>query len=291
MPAADGYFPPGSMLRRVHEERAVGLLYGQRALGIGALAPLNFVGTRRHTQALDRPFRRLVRTAKAFETIFFGSRSEADAVLATVARLHERVQGELPEDAGPFKAGTPYSAFDPELMLWTMAVIADSAEVFYELFVRHLSEDEREDLWADYVRFAELFGMPREAAPATYREFRAWWNARLASGEAFLTEEARYVASAVMFEIPVPPSRWPAMKLHNLIMRGSLPPRVRELYGLRWTRPDAVAFRGAVAGLRAPRPLAPRRLRTGGNTRNFDLVGATEKARVARGRPIPGALA
>jgi uncharacterized protein (DUF2236 family) len=291
MPGADGYFPPGSMLRRVHEERAVGLLYGQRALGIGALAPVNFVGTIRHTQALDRPFRRLVRTAKAFETIFFGTKAEADAVLALVERLHQKVEGELPEAAGPFAAGTSYSAFDPELMLWTMAVIADSAEVFYELFVRHLSNDEHEELWSDYVRFAELFGMPRDAAPGSYGEFRAWWNARLAGDDAFLTEDARYVGSAVMFQIPVPASRWPAMKLHNLIMRGSLPPRVRELYGLRWTQAEAAAFKAAVAVLRAPRPLAPRRLRTGTNTRSFDLVGSTEKARAARGQPIPGALA
>ncbi len=291
MPGADGYFPPGSMLRRVHEERAVGLLYGQRALGIGALAPVNFVGTIRHTQALDRPFRRLVRTAKAFETIFFGTKAEADAVLALVERLHQQVEGELPEAAGPFAAGTSYSAFDPELMLWTMAVIADSAEVFYELFVRHLSNDEHEELWSDYVRFAELFGMPRGAAPGSYGEFRAWWNARLAGDDAFLTEDARYVGSAVMFQIPVPASRWPAMKLHNLIMRGSLPPRVQELYGLRWTQAEAAAFRAAVAVLRAPRPLAPRRLRAGTNTRSFDLVGSTEKARAARGQPIPGALA
>ena len=35
------YFPPGrSMARRVHGERSVGLLYGQRALLIGALEPL-----------------------------------------------------------------------------------------------------------------------------------------------------------------------------------------------------------------------------------------------------------
>src|ERR1044071_4750259 len=99
MTGQDGYFPPGSMLRRVHEQRAVGLLYGQRALGIGALSPLNFVGTRRHTHALDRPFRRLVRTAKAFETIFFGSQAEADTVLGNVERLHGRVEGTLPEDA------------------------------------------------------------------------------------------------------------------------------------------------------------------------------------------------
>src|SRR5688500_8003353 len=202
MAGQDGYFPPGSMLRRVHEQRAVGLLYGQRALGIGALAPLNFIGTLEHTHARDRPFRRLVRTAKAFETIFFGSKAEADAVLGNVERLHSRVNGEIPEAVGPFAAGTSYSAFDPELMLWTMAVIAASAGVFSELFVRSLSDTEREELWQDYVRFATLFGMPREAAPPTYGEFRAWWNARLASDEALLTDEARYVAKAVMFEIP-----------------------------------------------------------------------------------------
>src|SRR5919199_5428669 len=130
----DGYFPRGeSMLRRVHEERAVGLLYGQRALAIGAIAPLNYIGTREHTRSLDKPFQRLTHTAKAFETIFFGSKAQADKILAFVHRLHEDVRGELPHDAGPFKAGTPYSAFDPGLMLWTVAVIADSAQTFYEL--------------------------------------------------------------------------------------------------------------------------------------------------------------
>jgi hypothetical protein len=40
------YFPPGeSMARRVHGERSVGLLYGQRALLIGALEPLTYTGT------------------------------------------------------------------------------------------------------------------------------------------------------------------------------------------------------------------------------------------------------
>src|SRR3954468_24162118 len=164
--ADDGYCPRGSsLLRRVHEERAVGLLYGQRALGIGAIAPLNFIGTLRHTRARDMPFQRLVHTAKAFETIFFRPRAEADEVLESVHRLHQRVRGELPGEAGPFPAGTPYSAFDPELMLWTVAVIADSAEFFYELFVRRLSDDERERLWQDYIRFGELFGMPRDGAP------------------------------------------------------------------------------------------------------------------------------
>jgi uncharacterized protein (DUF2236 family) len=288
----EGYFPRGSsVLRRVHEERAVGLLYGQRALAIGAIAPLNFIGTLRHTRARDKPFQRLVHTAKAFETIFFGTRAEADEVLESVRRLHERVHGELPEAAGPFAKGTPYSAFDPELMLWTVAVIADSAEVLYELFVAPLSGAERDRLWAEYVRFGELFGMPREVAPRSHAGFRAWYEERLASEDVHLTEEARYVGAAIMFQIPVPPSRWAAMRVHNLIVLGSLPPRVRDLYRLRWSPAQALAYRATVAAARAPRPLAPERVRTGRCTAHFDLVAATERARIARGEPIPGALA
>ncbi len=47
-------------------------------------------------------------------------------------------------------------------MLWTVAVIADSAETFYETLVRRLSADEKDALWRDYIRFGELFGMPRD---------------------------------------------------------------------------------------------------------------------------------
>lgn len=288
---AEGYFLRGrSVLRMVHEERAVGLLYGQRALAIGALNPVNFIGTMAHTRGRARPFKRLTRTAKMFESIYFGSREEADEVLAAVHHMHQSVSGELPDRAGPFPAGTPYSAVDPELMLWTVAVTADSAQVFYEMFVRRLSEEEREALWSDYLRFGELFGMARDAAPASYGEFREYWNDRLYGDRMHLTDDARFVAMAIMFEIPVPPLHQPAMRVHNLLMLGSLPKRVRELYGLRWTRAHEISFRAAVAGLRAPRPVAPRRLRSGANDYFFDLVADTEQARFDRGEPIPGAL-
>lgn len=286
-----GYFPAGeSMLRKVHEERVVGLLYGQRALGIGALAPLNFIGTRRHSRHFDKPFQRLARTGKAFETVFFGSRAEADRVLGIVERMHSRVEGKLPETVGPLPAGTPYSAFDPGQMLWTVAVIADSAQRFYELFVRRLSDDERDRLWADYVRFGELFGMPRDEVPSTYAEFREWWEQRLRAPDVQLTDEARYVGGSIMFGIPAPTTRAPAMALHNLVMLGSLPPLVRKAYRLTWTPAHDVAFRGAVTALRASRPLVPESLLRGANTDSFDRVADRERWLLANGRRVKGAL-
>jgi uncharacterized protein (DUF2236 family) len=283
-----GYFPrSSSVLRRVHEERLVGLMYGQRALCIGALKPLNYVGTSEHSHAKLTPFKRLVHTGNAFETIYFGSREEADRILSYVAKMHDRVKGTMPFDAGQTAAGTPYSAYDPELMLWTVAVIADSAQYFYELFIRRLSEPEREALWQDYIRFAELFGMPRDAAPPTYPEFRAWWRTTLASDEMFLTDEARYVGYATAFEIPLPRRSQPGKRVHDLVMLGSLPARVRQLYGLTYTARQQTAFNAAVRAMRTARRLAPPLLARGYNTRSFELVARTERWRVANGKPTP----
>jgi uncharacterized protein (DUF2236 family) len=284
----EGYFPRGrSMLRAVQEERVVGLFFGQRALCIGALAPLNYVGTSEHSQGKLQPFKRLAHTGIEFERVFFGSCAEADRTLARVKRMHEWVRGALPEDAGVFAAGTPYSALDPELMLWTMAVMMDSAQCFYELFVRRLADAEREALWQDYIRFAELFGMPREAAPQSYEAFRGYWGAKLASDEMFLTDEARYIGYATAFEIPLPVTHQLGKRVHDLIMLGSLPERVREMYGLRYTPAHEAAFRAAVAFIRLLRAITPRPLTRGSSKRSYELVARTERWRIERGKPTP----
>jgi uncharacterized protein (DUF2236 family) len=285
----DGYFPRGrSMLRAVHEEKAVGLFYGQRALCVGAVKPLNYVGTSEHTRNKRTPFKRLAHTGGVFEVVFFGTRARADRVLATVDAMHEHVVGELPRDAGAHHpAGTPYSAFDPELMLWTVAVIADSAQWFYERLVRPLTEDQREALWQDYLRFAELFKMPREGAPASYREFRHWYEAQLAGPGLHLTEEARYMGHATAFEIPMPANRQLGKRIHDLVMLGSLPERVRELYGLPYSSAQARACAAVLAGGRLARTLAPRSLTHGSCIPEFEMVAATERRRIERGQPTP----
>src|SRR5919205_1582605 len=103
----EGYFPRGdSLLRRVMRERAVNLLYGQRALMIGALQPVAFIGTTQRSKAHATPWRRLVHTAHIFDAVFFGSGAEADKALAFTHRLHERVVGTIGVQAGPHRPDT-----------------------------------------------------------------------------------------------------------------------------------------------------------------------------------------
>jgi hypothetical protein len=70
-------------------------------------------------------------------------------------------------------------------------------------------------------------------------------------------------------------------------MLGSLPARVRELYGLPWSPGRERAFRVAVGALRGVRAVAPRVVTHGSNRRSFALVRATEAGRLERGRPTP----
>jgi uncharacterized protein (DUF2236 family) len=280
------YFPPGrSMARRVHGERSVGLLYGQRALLIGALEPLTYTGTMLSTRSGDRPFERLARTAKIQETVLLGTREEADEALAAVHRLHERIKGELPEAAGAFPAGSAYSAFDPELMLWTLAVIADSGREMYETLVRPLSEEEREALWQDYARFGELFGLPRSEVPATHREFKEWWDGKLSSPQLHATEHALEMAPLVAFEQPVPAAARGNLAIQNHLIKGTLPPGVREIFGIRWTRAHQRSFVAMAAVHRRARRFFPRPMRRGRNDVFFDVVTRQERQR--GGTPTP----
>jgi uncharacterized protein (DUF2236 family) len=274
------YFPPGrSMARRVHGERAVGLLYGQRALLIGALEPLTYTGTMLQTHSGDRPFERLARTAKIQETILLGTREEADTALAKVHGLHERIEGTLPEPAGSHPAGSSYSAFDPELMLWTLAVIADSGRAMYETMVRPLDPDEREHLWQDYVRFGELFGLPRSDVPGSYSEFNSWWEGKLASPDLQATEHGLEMAPLVAFGQPVPVLARGNVAAQNHVIKGTLPPRVREIFGIRWTRAHEASFRALAAAHRRARRLFPYSMRRGRNDVFFDVVTKSERRR------------
>lgn len=281
--AGDGYFPKGSILRYVQSHRAVGQTYGQRALIIGATNPVPYVGTSASTLAKERPFERLARTALTFEKVFFGSKAEADQVLRAVHQMHTRVKGELEQDEGSFAKGTPYDAFDPQLMLWTMAMLADSSRVCFETLVRPLSAAEKDDLWADWVTFGELFGMPGAVAPTTARAFQQWMADWYASGRMHLTEEARAVGRAIATDMPVPLLMTPGIKLTNLCVIGMLPPEVRALYGLPWTPAHQAAWRATTAAVRRSQRLVPATVRLGDNTDLHKLVIRSERAVLSRG--------
>jgi uncharacterized protein (DUF2236 family) len=277
-----GYFPPGeSVLRRVHEERAVGLLYGQRSLLMQATHPVAFTGLLGSTDGTAAPFQRLARTAKIMETIYFGSRADADRITAAVRKMHARVRGTTDRRAGTHPAGTPYSADDPRFLLWILACLADSALVLHRVFVGDLRPADRERFWQDYLLVGELFGLPRDDAPATYTDFRDYMRERIAGRDLHVTPEARELGRRVAFDLPLPAARRAALPAVNLAVTGSLPSRVRKLYGIHWFAPHEAAYQALVRSHRLSRPVVPLSMKRGPCARDYDLVARTEKRRLA----------
>jgi uncharacterized protein (DUF2236 family) len=281
--AADrGYFPRGeSALRRVHGARVVGFTYGQRALLIQATHPLAFAGLIANTQGLEAPFRRLAHTAEVMERVYFGSCLEADRTTAVVRSMHARVAGRLRRPAGRWRAGSKYAADDPEFLRWILVWLADSAQAAYEAFVRGLDAEERERYWQDYRTVGELFGLPRQQSPADYASYRAYVEEQLASGDLFVTDDARELGRRVAFELPVPTLRRPALEAINLAVLGLVPPRVRDLYGLAWDPAREAAFRALCASLRAGARITPGRIRRGSCVADYNVIARTEAERLA----------
>ncbi len=291
-----GYFAPDSMAVRALSQRAVALSYGQRALIIGAMHPRLFVGTAQHSSHRQTPYTRLALTARLFEAVFLGSVEEADRALAFTVKRHAPVKGQMEVDGGTaHPRGAHYDAADPGLMWWTAAFTLDSTEYMYDALIRRMSDAEREELFRDFVTWAELFGMPREAAPSSYAEFRHNFDSWLYSSEPFLVDEARLVGTYLSGEhgYQLPGPEWLAPNALRTVVTGSLPSKVRDAYGLTWAPRDQRTWEAICRGSRLVHGRVPLVARTPilrGKSREFYKVVAKGEQELIRrgGVSMPG---
>ena len=260
----DGYFTDESMLRRVNRERVLALA-GPRALLMQAAHPLAVAGLLAHSTALDEPYERLAQTAQVLNAIGFGSRDDADRVTARVRAMHRRVRGALPQAVGPYAAGTPYRADDPELLLWVLFTLVDSATLVYRRYVRDMSRREEDVLWRDYRVVGRLFGLRDGDMPATLADLDEYRRSMLAGDRLHVSPWAGERARRIVLEPPLPLVARPLRDTVNFITIGLLPDRIRDQYGFAPVPPPvvrkAIVAAGAAYVKRAVLPLVPARLR------------------------------
>lgn len=243
------YFDHQSLLREVVSHR-VTAVSGPRALLLMAAHPVAFAGFFAHTGALDDPYGRLRRTGRVMDAVAFGTRREADRMTAPVRRAHARVVGSLRADAGRFAAGTPYRGDDPELLLWILAALAESAMLVFPRAVRSLTREELDALWKDYREVGRAFGLRDHEMPADLDAFERYMADMYASGDLFVTDEARELAIDVVLKPPVP-TRYVALReLVNQVTVGLLPAGLRRQYGFSWDPLRGAALVGAAGVLR-----------------------------------------
>lgn len=110
----DGLLRPDSVAWKVHGDVATMMVGGIAALLMQMLHPAVLAGVWDHSNFRNDIHGRLRRTARFIALTTYGGRSEAEEAIKRVRKVHEHVNGMLPD-------GTPYAANDPSLLTWVHA--------------------------------------------------------------------------------------------------------------------------------------------------------------------------
>jgi uncharacterized protein (DUF2236 family) len=159
----DGLFGPRAVARRVHGDVTSMLVGGVAGLLLQMLHPSVLAGVWDHSNFRADMHGRLRRTARFIALTTYGGRADAEAMIARVRGIHDRVRGTLPD-------GTPYAANDPSLLAWVHVTEATS---FLNAWIRYaepgMSAADRDRYFAEMARVAEALGadpIPRTQAAA-----------------------------------------------------------------------------------------------------------------------------
>jgi uncharacterized protein (DUF2236 family) len=168
VPAKDRFFAPDSISWKVigHPVSIVG---GLRALILQTLHPLAMAGVLEYSDFRKNPMKRLRGTSAYVAAVVFGDRATALAAVERVKTLHGRVRGVDPVTRQPF------SADDPETLLWVHCVEIHSFLAAYRAYAGHLTMAERDRYLAEQAVAAELIGVPPEMVPRSVAEFRRYF--------------------------------------------------------------------------------------------------------------------
>lgn len=253
LPTDTGYFGPDSVSWQVHKEVTV-LFGGARAVLMQAAHPLVIAGAR-HTGFYERnPWKRLQRTLILTYAVTFGTKAEANAAADRINEVHTRIHGtdEI--------TGQHYDALDPELLLYVHACLVDCALLFEELTVGRLDDAGRQRFHEEQMLAAEMMLIPRAMIPPTVPALRAYLDDLADAGTFMVTESAQRVAD--LFLSPPPEAEWrPVLRGVSRLAFATLPPVLRDLYGVTVGAGKEAAVRATFAVIRATRPALPPKFR------------------------------
>ena len=126
-PIGPGHFTKRSVAWMVHGDFTTMMIGGTAALLTQMLHPAALAGVWDHSNFRRDSAGRLRRTAQFIAGTTYAARDHADALIAKIRRIHDRVHGVLPD-------GTPYSANDPATLTW---VHIAGASNFLAAYVRY----------------------------------------------------------------------------------------------------------------------------------------------------------
>lgn len=252
-----GIYGAGSVTWQVGRESALFLSAGAAAL-LQLAHPYVAHAIAEHSKTQSDPMKRFQRTFFHVYRVGFGELAPAITSARQIFAVHERIHGTIGENLGRYEKGDHYEALDPEALYWVYATLVHGALSSFEMVVRPLTPDEREQYVHESRHFALLFGVPRSLLPQSYAAFMASWDEWVASDRIAVGTIAKDVGHFLLH----PPRFIPrAIALSfRPITRALLPPRIRDEYG-GGTLVDGAFLRGTAILAKAGYRALPSRLR------------------------------
>jgi uncharacterized protein (DUF2236 family) len=196
-----------------------------------------------------------------------------------IRNFHKPLVGTMSD--GSKYHGTPYAGLDPETFYWAHATFIDQLLTGVDRFIKPLTIEEKEQIFAESKDWYSLYGVDDGFQPQTYAEFVQYWDRVVADELVGNTKVAQYTVGYITkglsraFPIPkkIPPRLWNQLlapmldRIGSFLGAGGLDQALRSKLGIPWSYRQENRYRRFCATVRALGPawerLAPLRIRYG----------------------------
>ena len=226
MIADPGYFGPNSMMWKVNKEITV-LFGGARALLMHAAHPLIAAGARQTSFYQRDPWKRLIRTLSLQNSVTFGTKQEADESAHRINKLHEVIKGK------DNITGQIYDALDNEQLLWVHACLQISSIYFYELTVKKLTDEEKNQYHIENSIAAEMVLIDKEFIPKTHEELKEWVIEKTKQLNYLIFTDVAEDVKDIIGGGPVPKHIKPIWPFIAFTAFHTLPIEFKDIYGIK----------------------------------------------------------
>ena len=253
---------------QVNREQVL-LLGGGAALLMQVAHPKIAAAIADHSEFREHPIQRLYSTVKTMRELIYGDRDTSLAAIKRVNHIHSGVHGSMSEGTSFFSVGTPYSAANPELVLWVYATLVDTSLKAYSIFVRRLAPEEEQAYYLESRIIAKIFGAHDELIPSDLTSFQEYFTDMLNGPVLEITPTARGLAEDIIH----PPIRGLPATLGDIISVPTLallPKQLRERYDFRWDSKRELAWSIARRSIRRTLPFVPKLVRLNKSARKAE---------------------
>ena len=250
MKSDPGYFGPNSMMWQVNKEITV-LFGGARALLMHAAHPLIAAGARQTSFYQRDPWKRLIRTLSLQNSLTFGTKQEADESANRINKLHEVIKGKDEVSGGV------YDALDHEQLLWVHACLQISSIYFYELTVKKLTDEEKNQYHIENIKAAEMCLVDKNIIPKTHDGLKEWVIEKSRKKDYLMSTDVAEDVKDIIGGGPVPGHIKPIWPFIAFTAFNTLPPEFKKIYGIKESKAKNLILAFNLKLLKITRPLLP----------------------------------